>query len=140
MAKAASVLGRRDLSRAELEERLGRAGVAPAVRAEAVDRLSDAGALDDERLARRRAEVLAERGAGDLLVQHDLASRGISEEIVAAAVALLEPENVRADRIVERRGPGPKTARYLARKGFSEEAIQSTCAEAVAEGGPPVVR
>jgi SOS response regulatory protein OraA/RecX len=46
----------------------------------------------------------------------------------------------RARVVVERRGAGPKTARYLAGKGFSEDAIESACGEAVAEDAPPVVR
>jgi regulatory protein len=140
MAKAAGVLRRRDVSRAELEERLGRADIAPAAREEAVARLSKAGALDDGRFARRRAEVLAERGGGDSLIRHDLATRGIAGEIIEASVALLEPETARAAFIAERRGDGPKTARYLARKGFSQEAIESACPEAIAEDAPPAVR
>ncbi len=99
--------------------------VAPAARAETIARLTDAGAVDDERFARSRAQALAERGAGDLLVRHDLEARGIAAEAVEAAIASLEPENVRAARICARRGAGPKTARYLARKGFSDDAIES---------------
>jgi SOS response regulatory protein OraA/RecX len=73
-------------------------------------------------------------------VLHDLETRGLSAEAIDAALGSLEPETVRAARICLRRGAGPKTARYLARKGFSEDAIERTCAEAVAEHDPPVVR
>jgi SOS response regulatory protein OraA/RecX len=140
MAKAARSLRRRDLSEGQLDERLARSKVAPAARVETVTRLVRAGAVDDERLARNRADVLAERGAGDALVRHDLVGRGISEEDVEAALAALEPELRRAERIVSKRGSSPKTASYLARKGFSEDSIESVCGQDVAEDAPPAVR
>ena len=140
MERAARALRSRDLSAAELDARLDRAKVAPAARAETIARLSEAGAVDDDRFARSRAQALAGRGAGDFLVRHDLESRGLSAEAVEAAIASLEPEVVRAAGICSRRGAGPKTAHYLARKGFSDDAIESACAEGIAEHDPPVVR
>lgn len=140
MAKAARSLARRDLTEKELAERLSRAQVAPATRGEAVERLVRAGAVDDGRLAASRAEILADRGAGDALIQHDLTGRGIAEEFVQAAVAALEPEAARARRIVGRRGaPSARTARHLAAKGFSEDSIEGACGEAIAEEAPPAV-
>ena len=102
------------------------------------------GALDDAGFgnvgeptdARTRAELLAERDSGDALIRHDLAGRGLAEELVEAALAELEPEHVRAARVLQRRGSNLKTARYLARKGFSEESI----GDPVAEWPPPAVR
>jgi regulatory protein len=140
MAKAAGVIRRRDVSTAELTTRLERAQVDPATRSEVVERLSASGAVDDARFAEQRARSLAERNAGDLLIRHDLSNRGISREVVEAAIESLEPETDRARIVVERRGTGPKTARYLAGKGFSEDAVESACGEAVAEEAPPVVR
>jgi SOS response regulatory protein OraA/RecX len=140
MAKAASVIRRRDVSTAELDTRLERAHVDPATRGEVVERLSAAGAVDDVRFAEQRARGLAERNAGDLLIRHDLAARGISMETIEACIESLEPETARAQRVVERRGVGPKTARYLAGKGFSEDALEAAYGEAVAEDAPPVVR
>ena len=140
MSRAARALRSRDLSAAELDARLERANLSPAARSETIERLTDAGAVDDERFARSRAHALADRGAGDFLVRHDLETRGISGEAIEAAIASLEPEAVRAARICLRRGPSPKTARYLARKGFSDDAIERSCTQAVAENDPPVVR
>jgi SOS response regulatory protein OraA/RecX len=140
MGRAARALRSRDLSAAELDARLDRANVAPAARAEMIERLTEAGAVDDARFARSRAQVLADRGAGDSLVRHDLETRGIAAEAVEAAIESIEPEHVRVARLCARRGAGPKTARYLARKGFSDDAIETSCAEAVAEHDPPVVR
>lgn len=140
MDGAARALRSRDLSAAELDARLDRANVAPATRAETIERLTAAGAVDDERFARSRAQTLANRGAGDALVRHDLETRGIATQAIEAAIEALEPEHVRAARLCTRRGAGPKTARYLARKGFSDDAIETACTEAVAEHDPPVVR
>jgi hypothetical protein len=48
---------------------------------------------------------------------------------VKAALAGLEPEAARAERIVASRGRSPATARFLARKGFGEEAVESAAGE-----------
>jgi SOS response regulatory protein OraA/RecX len=139
MAKAARSLARRDLSELELAERLSRAEIAPAARGEAVERLVQAGAVNDERFASSRAGLLAERGAGDALIRHDLAGRGIAAEVVEAALDALESEAARAARIVALRGSSLSTAHRLARKGFSEESIEVACGEAIAEEAPPAV-
>jgi SOS response regulatory protein OraA/RecX len=140
MTKAARSLASRNLTEKELTERLSRAEVGPAARGEALERLVRAGAVDDERFSSGRAAVLAERGAGDALIRHDLTGRGIAVELVQAALGALEPESARAVRIVERRGPSLKTARHLARKGYSRESIEGACGDAIAEGAPPAVR
>jgi SOS response regulatory protein OraA/RecX len=43
---------------------------------------------------------------------------------------LLDSEAERAGRIIERRGASPKTARYLAGKGFSEDVVHAVVAHA----------
>jgi regulatory protein len=139
LATAARSLARRDLTKEELAERLSRAQIAPATRSEAVERLVEAGAVDDGRLAKARAELLAGRGAGDALIRHDLSKRGVAGELVESAVGALQPEGARAKRIVERRGASIRTARRLASKGFSEDSIEGACGEAIAEEAPPAV-
>jgi regulatory protein len=137
---SARSLARRDLSERELSDRLARANVSAEVRKEVLERLVRAGAIDDARFASGRAELLARRGAGDLLIRHDLESRGIGAEHIEAALASLDPESARVRRIVKTRGRGLRTARYLAQKGFSEETIESLYEEPVAEDAPPAVR
>ena len=58
-------------------------------------------------------------------IRHDLRSRGLEADEIDAALATLEPEGTRAAGIVLRRGSGPRTARYLAARGFAEEACES---------------
>lgn len=132
LAAATRTLRHRDLSASRLAERLEAAAVAPAVRADALDALGRAGFVDDERFAERRAEALAERGFGDEGIRHDLERQGIAPELRERAVAALPGEGERVRTIVARRGPGPKTARYLAAKGFGEDAVEAALAGSVA--------
>jgi SOS response regulatory protein OraA/RecX len=125
LAVAGRVLRSRDMSRAGLAARLQRAAVAPAAADASLQALEDAGALDDVRFARARAESLAGRGYGDVAIRHDLESHGLAGGVVEPAMASLEPEPRRADRLVQRRGAGPRTARFLAGKGFSQESCEA---------------
>jgi SOS response regulatory protein OraA/RecX len=125
LAIAARALRARDLSEERLAQRLARAAVAPATAAESLQLLGKAGIVDDARFAHRRAETLVERGYGDAAIEHDLERQGLAGETVTAALEELPDELERARRLVERRGRGPKTARYLASKGFGEEAIEA---------------
>ena len=122
---AGRALRRQDLSERGIAERLARASVAPAAVEESLTVLSRAGLVDDARFARTRAGNLAERGYGDAAIRHDLGRRGIAPEVIEQALESLEAEAERARRLVERRGPGVKTARYLASKGFGEEALEA---------------
>jgi regulatory protein len=119
----------RDRSTAELDARLEQRGVDAAERERALETLERLGHVDDGRFAGARAERLADRGSGDALIRDDLERRGVAAEIVEAALSGIEPERERAARIVERRGPGVKTVRYLAAKGFGEDALESIVAQ-----------
>ena len=88
-----------------------------------------AGLVDDGRLARERATLLADRGAGDSMIAAELEQRGVADEETRAALALLEPEADRAARIIDARGRTPGTARRLAAKGFSDETLESLIAD-----------
>jgi len=127
-AEALRVAGRalrhRDLSRRRLAERLEGA-VPPAAAAESLATLERAGLVDDGRVARSRAESLARRGYGDEAIRHRLLAEGLDEARVSEALTTLEPETDRARPLIERRGPGPRTARYLAGRGFGEEAVEA---------------
>jgi regulatory protein len=130
---ALRALRHRDLSVQELEERLRARGFAEAEREEALESLERTGLLDDARFAESRARSLAARGAGDPAIRHALGAAGVARELVDDALETLEPELERARAIAERRGPGPKTARYLSGKGFSEEVVATLVASGRAD-------
>ena len=128
-AEALAVAGRaleaRDLSAQRLEERLRRRKVAPEARREALKALERAGLVDDRRVAASRASALASLGYGDAAIAADLERRGVPREASVEALRALAPEADRARKVVAERGAGTKTARFLASKGFGEEAIES---------------
>jgi regulatory protein len=125
---ALRALRARDVSIAELRRRLVERGCAEDDASSTIDALVRTGLIDDARLAERRASALADRGAGDALIRHRLREHGIDAELIERAIGGLEPEPERASRIAERRGPGPRTARYLAGKGYSEDTIRDVVA------------
>ena len=118
----------RDRTAAELETRLEQRGVGEAERVQALETLERIGYVDDERLARTRAEQLAERGSGDALIRDDLERRGLAADVIELAVGALEPERERAARIAGQRGRNVKTARYLASRGFGEDVLEGLVA------------
>jgi len=122
---AGRALRRQDLSERRIAERLARASVAPAAVEESLAVLSRAGLVDDARFARTRAASLADRGYGDAAISYDLERQGVGPELIREALEGLELESERAGRLAERRGPGAATARYLAAKGFGEEALEA---------------
>jgi regulatory protein len=121
-------LRQRELSEHELVQRLAARGFTEQDRQEAMATLRRTGLVDDRRFAELRAASLAARGAGDALVRDALERAGVDAELAEDVIAELEPEGVRARRIVDRRGGSPKTARYLASRGFAVEAISELIA------------
>jgi SOS response regulatory protein OraA/RecX len=95
-----------------------------------LDKLRRTGLADDERFAKARAVSLAERGSGNALIRTRLAEAGVASELVDDALDAVEGEAARAQRIVERRGASPRTARYLYGKGFAGDVIRAVVAEA----------
>jgi regulatory protein len=126
---ALRALRSRDQSVAVLALRLEGRAVGEEERIDVLERLDRAGYVDDGRFAQRRAAALAERGSGDALIRDDLERRGIATELVEAAIESLQPEPERVARIVKRRGRSAKTVRYLAARGFGEEALTSLVAQ-----------
>lgn len=120
---ALAALRHRDLSEAELDGRLAAKGYGEEDREQALETLRRTALLDDRRFADARAASLAARGSGDALIRHDLRRAGVGAEDIEDALAGLPPEPERAREIVERRGPGAKTSRYLRSKGFSDDAV-----------------
>jgi SOS response regulatory protein OraA/RecX len=135
LTRATRALAARDRSRRSLEERLAAAGVAAEPRREALEALERVGLVDDARFALRRAAALAERGQGDAAIRFDLEGQGVAQELVADALAALDPERERAGRLAEQRGRGVKTARWLAGRGFEPDTVGEVAGEAWRELG-----
>jgi regulatory protein len=129
--RAVRALARRDHSAAELGAKLERAGISEAAQADAVETLERIGYVDDGRFARDRAVRLAERGYGDEWIRADLDARGVAPEAADAALAALEPEDERAERAASTAGDAVRGARLLARRGFSDDAIEHVLARAL---------
>jgi regulatory protein len=125
---ALRALNAHDRSTAELDARLERRGIPADERGQVLERLERLGYLEDGRVARARAEQLAARGSGDALIRDDLERRGIGAELVEDAIAALDPERERAARLVAERGRSARTARYLASRGFGEDAVAALVA------------
>jgi SOS response regulatory protein OraA/RecX len=128
LAVATRALARRDFSERGLRERLRRAGVTPAEAEDAVGALLRAGLVNDRRFALSRAQSLAERGKGDAAIGFDLEQQGLAADAIEVALASLEPERERAERVIARRGGGAATARLLARRGFDEDVVEAAVA------------
>jgi regulatory protein len=85
---ALRALGHKERTEAELAEWLRGRGVAEEDVASVLERLLEAGALDDDRFARRFAEDKRElRGWGPDRIGEALRARGVDEEQIAAAVS-----------------------------------------------------
>ena len=106
---------------------LERRGIRPDDRKQAIKRLADAGALDDNRYAHNRAATLATRGYGDRAIRHDLEQAGAAPTVIDQAIEALTPETERLHAIV---GPSPtlRDLRRLATKGFDSAALEDLAA------------
>jgi regulatory protein len=124
-----------DRSRAEIDERLAKAGIGELERPEALERLERLGYVDDGRFAASRAAALAGRGHGDAAIRFDLRGRGLVEDVIETALAELAPEVERAVQLAEQLGRTPKTAARLRRKGFGADALEAAFPEGIAGAG-----
>lgn len=127
---ATKALARRDRSSADLIAYLERRGSAPDAAAAAVERLRDAGYVDDARYAVARAENLAARGFGDAAVRFELERDGVGADEIDAAVAALLPERERAVALLQAAKTPLTALRRLAAKGFGAESLETAAAEA----------
>lgn len=124
---AGRLVRHRDLASQRLDRELARRRIAPIHRQDAVRALERAGIADDARIAAAGAEVLAQSGYGDEAICWRLGRRELPPQCIEEALATLEPEVVRARRVVEREGVSVRTVRLLARRGFGADAIEAVC-------------
>jgi SOS response regulatory protein OraA/RecX len=130
---ATAALARRDRSAADLTAYLERHGTAPEEADRAVDRLRQAGYVDDARYAARRAEVLAGRGYGDEAVRFELEQDGVAADEIDAALAALLPERERALALLSTAKTPLAGIRLLAAKGFAADSVEAAVGAAQLE-------
>ena len=122
-------LRHRERSTTELRGRLDEPGSRTRSATRRSRRCVRTGLLDDARFAELRAAVTGRTRGGRRTDPPRTRARGHSRRsCVEDALETLEPEADRARSIVLRRGPGPKTARFLHGKGFSEEIVAGVVA------------
>lgn len=148
MAKAKDaalrLLAVRARSRAELERRLSQRGFAEEVVAAALDRLAEAGVVDDAAFAAAYAEGRAARGADALVIAAELRDRGVAPDLAEQATEAAVPADgqaercrqVAAARLAHLEGLAPEVrfrrlAGYLERRGYPAEVIRTVLADLV---------
>ena len=128
---AAALLALRPMSAGELERKLCEKGEDPEATADAVARLAELGALDDESYARSVARHYAAKGWGPARVREELRRRLVPREYWDDALAEIEDEGETLDRLLRRRLTDPsdpkerkKAADAMARRGFAWSEIK----------------
>lgn len=136
--RAIRLLARRDHSYNELARKLAADGAAAEDIEETLSRMVELGLLDDRRFAEAWIRSKA-RGRGVVRLRHDLLQRGVSREIIEAALAS-ETADSELDRARElwrgRYGTRPadqrewaRQARFLQARGFSTDIIRTLLKE-----------
>jgi regulatory protein len=123
---AARLLARAPRTEAELEARLVQLGYRSETAAATVARCRELGYVDDGALAHDRARALRSRGRGSLHIEADLAARGASDALVAAAIAESrdgEPEIAWARRALHGERDRARAWRFLLGRGFPETVV-----------------
>lgn len=134
-----TLLGRRELSVAQVRSRLLDREHSPEDTDEAIARLLENGALDDRRVARAYARTAAKiKGRGRLRVSRELQALGIAKDVVSEAVAEVfgdVDERALIDRAIQKKlrgGKKPTTMQerarlyqFLMRQGFTPAGISA---------------
>jgi len=121
----------------EIQTRLKKKGYTSAKTAETIEKLKKANLLDDAKLAYSFAKNKFEQGYGKYKVFKDLLKLGLGKDLIEESIKKasneLKSEDERVNAVLKRRAKSIKTkdrntfyrraGSYLARRGFSNEAI-----------------
>lgn len=126
-AQAAGMIGRRALSKSELQRRLIRGGAAEADAQAAADWLEDIGAVDDPAYAVAVVRDYGRRGYGPARIREELRRRGVPRELWEVALEELPDSEDILDDLIRKRCRGdlsdPREVKRLSdgllRRGFS---------------------
>lgn len=133
-AAAVALLARRDLPSGELRGRLAARGFGTEATAAALAALAAEGALNDERYAHNYVTYHAGRGRGPVRIGADLRARGLSAEVIDAALAEGPDWHAAAAAARARRfgkaapvdwRATARQARFLQYRGFSADHIRA---------------
>ena len=137
---ALKLLGRRELSAADLRSRLIDREHPPEEVDAAIEKLKEIRAVDDERVARAYARTASKvKGRGRLRVTRELQAMGIARDVIAAAVSEVfadTDERALIDRAMQKKLRGgarkPVTMQerarlyqFLMRQGFTPAAVSA---------------
>jgi len=131
--KALRLLGRRDMSKKELTDKLIEKGVGPDDAQRAADRMEELRLIDDERYAGLVARHYASKGYGLLRIREELYRRGVPRDVWQSALEDLKTPDETIDRLLQLKLRGreedpaglKKACEALSRRGFSWEEIQA---------------
>ena len=126
-AQASGMIGRRALSKSELQRRLIRGGAAEADAQAAADWLEDIGAVDDPAYAAAVVRDYGRRGYGPARIREELRRRGVPRELWEVALEELPDSEDILDDLIRKRCRGdlsdPREVKRLSdgllRRGFS---------------------
>ncbi|SNT36285.1 regulatory protein [Noviherbaspirillum humi] len=126
-------LSRREMSAAELRQKIIRRGYSEAEADEAMRYVQENNYQSDERYAGMKARATAHR-AGDRKIRMALRAKGVEDAVSSAQIETLAPEGERAVEAAQKfrglaaegmtRELSAKIWRYLGYRGFSSDAIK----------------
>lgn len=139
-ASAVDLLARREHSRGELAAKLTRRGHPPDEVEAALDALTQAGYLSDQRFAEAYVRTRSERGQGPLRIRAGLRERHVDDALAATALQALDGQWLAlcARQRIARFGVAAprdrrewlRQARFLAGRGFSEAQVRAVLRDA----------
>jgi regulatory protein len=128
------MLGRREHSVAELQEKLIRKGHTEAAAAQAVAQLQQDGLVSDERFAEMLLSARRSRGVGPLRIRQEMLEKGVAEELVnqwldvSSRVWIEQIRRVKqkkfGDALPANYAERARQARFLQYRGFTLDQIQ----------------
>ena len=132
-ARAAGMIGRRALSKSELQRRLVRGGAVESDAQAAADWLEDIGAVDDPAYAAAVVRDYGRRGYGPAKVRQELQRRGVPRELWDEALEELPDSGDILDDLIRRRCRGDlsdpreikRVSDGLMRRGFSWSQVKA---------------
>ncbi len=135
---AMNLLARREHSRQELTDKLGRRNIDPGTLESIIDKLTAEGLQSDGRFAESYSHSRMQRGRGPVRIRMELEQRGVSAALIDTTMAALDVNWRALARDVRSRkfgsgAPGSykekaRQSRFLQHRGFSHDQIRAAMA------------